>query len=203
MKKIITSFILIFALLMSFAACNNGGSKNEQTSEDNVYSTLNKLAKKDYSKIELTTTVKTGDIELTAGYVLTDTSVTYVIEQMSQLPVDGVLDNISNSYKTVLRGTATVKDGKVLTLDGATVEIPAYDELKGAFNFKQNYFKDAKESSGKFSADVKSPAEFLGTTKTVENLKVEVEYQSKAITKLTLTYNTANSTVTSVYSFEK
>lgn len=203
MKKIILSFVLIFSLLMSFSACKNGGSKDDKTPEETVYSVLDRLAKNDYSEIELTTTVKNGDIELTAKYVLTDTSVTYVVEQMSMLPVDGVLDNVSATDKIVLSGTATVKDGTVLTLDGASVNMPEYDELKGAFNFKEDYFSNVKEDSGKFSADVISPADFLGTTKVLANLKVEVEYNSNAITKLTLVYKTANSTVTTVYLFKK
>lgn len=203
MKKIILSFVLIFSLLMSFAACNSGGSKDDPTPEETVYNTLDRLAKNNYSEIKITTSVKTGDIELTANYILTDTNVTYSVEQMSMLPTDGVLDNVSAADKIVLSGTATVKDGAVLTLDGASVNLPAYDELKGAFNFKEDYFSNVKEEGGKFSADVSAPADFLGTAKLLSNLKIEVEYNSNAITKLTLVYTTANSAVTTVYLFKK
>ena len=204
MKKIIISFILIFALLMSFASCDFlgsiGGGKTEET---NIYTTLNDLTKVSYRKITLSTVVKTGDTELTAQYVLKKTTVTYAIEQMSTLPTDGVLDNVPATSKTVLNGTATIKDGKVVAIDGAEVNLPKYDELKGAFNFEESYFKNAKETSTTFSADVISPEKFLNTTKKIENMKIEVKYNANAITLIVLTYNTANSTVTTTYMFEK
>ena len=204
MKKIITSVILIFALLMSFASCDfldilGGGDKTE---EANIYTTLNEFTKLPYRKVTLSTVVKTGDTELTAQYVLKKTTVTYAIEQMSQLPTDGVLDNVPTTDKTVLSGTATIKDGKVIALDGAEVNLPQYDELKGAFNFEESFFKNVEETSTSFSADVVSPDKFLNTAKKIENLKIEVKYNTKAITLIVLTYNTANSTVTSTYMFE-
>lgn len=199
MKKIIISFILIFALLMSFAACNIGGKTDEET----VYTTLSELAKVPYSQVALSTVIKTADAELTAQYVLTKTTVTYAIEQMSKLPTDGVLNNTPATSKTVLSGTATVENGKVIALDGTSVELPEYDELKGEFNFKESFFKNVTEAGNKFSADVNNPEKFLNTTKKVENMKIEVEYTSDAITKIVLTYNTENATVTSTYAFSK
>lgn len=217
MKKIIIALILMLALLMSFVACSDGntnensnteGSSQQTTPqppypEKTVYDTLNELSKQNYSKILLNITTLTGDIELGANYVLKATNITYSIEQLNLLPTDGDLSNTSSNYKSTIQGTATVENGKVTKLDNVEVDIPEYDELKGAFEFKDSYFKNIQKENGKFSADVISVAEFLGNNRDISNMKVIVEYNSSAFQKITITYKTTNSTVTTVYEFEK
>ena len=168
-----------------------------------VYEVLNDLSKQNYSKIELNITTLTGDIKLGAEYILTKNKVSYAVEQLNMLPTDGKLDGLSPEYKTTLRGTAVIENGKVTKFDGDKVSIPEYDELTGAFDFKESYFKKVEATDGEFSADVVSASKFLGTSKKVSDLKVEVKYNTAAIEKITLTYKTANSNVTTVYEFEK
>jgi hypothetical protein len=119
------------------------------------------------------------------------------------LPTDGKLDNISLEYKKTLTGTAVIENGNVTKFNGDSVNIPEYDELTGAFDFKESYFTSVKVTDSEFSADVISASKFLGTNKSVSNLKIEVKYNTSAIEKITLNYTTANSTVTTVYEFEK
>ena len=168
-----------------------------------VCEVLQDLSSQSYSKVKLNITTITGDIKLGAEYILTKSKVSYAVEQLNMLPTDGKLDNLSPEYKKTLTGTAIIENGKVTKFNGDKVNIPEYDELTGAFDFKESYFKNVKTSDGEFSADVISASKFLGTNKKVSDLKVEVKYNTSAIEKITLTYRTANSTVTTVYEFTK
>ena len=226
MKKII-SIALIFALLMCFASC--GGGKDTTTTarpndtttikpddttttvpnepdpppSETVYDVLNRLSKEKYQKVKLNITTVTEDITLKANYVLTASLVEYSIEQLNKLPVDGNFDGMSPNHKVTLTGTATIENGKVTKLDGAYVTLPNYDELKGSFNFGEDNFTGITTQSGKFTASVKSPSKLLGTEKNLTDMKITVEYSSTALKKITLSYKTSDSPVTTVYEFEK
>jgi len=164
---------------------------------------LQYLSSQSYSKVKLNITTITGDIKLVAEYILTKNKVSYSVEQLNMLPTDGKLDNLSPEYKKTLTGTAVIENGKVTQFNGDKVSIPDYDELTGAFDFKEGYFKNIKTADGEFSADVVSASNFLGTNKNVSDMKIEVKYNTSAIEKITLTYKTVNSTVTTVYEFTK
>ena len=226
MKKII-SVALIFALLMCFASC--GGGKDTTTTvrpndtttikpddttttvsnepdpppSETVYDVLNRISKEKYQKVKISITTVTGDVSLSANYTLISSSVQYSIEQLNKLPVDGNFDGMSPNYKVILTGTATIENGKVTKLDGADVTLPSYDELKGNFNFSEDNLTSITTQSGKLTASAKSPSKLLGTDKSLTDMKITVEYSATALKKITLTYKTSDSTVTTVYEFEK
>ena len=122
---------------------------------------------------------------------------------MNLLPPDGDLTNVSPNYKTTFSGSATIKNGKVDKVDGEAVTLPSYDELKGAFNFKESNFKNVKTEKGKLIADVSSVSGFMGVSQNLSNMRIVVTYNDIALQKLEITYNTTNSTVTTVYEFTK
>lgn len=215
MKKIIISIILMLTLLMSFVACDNGDSNGTPSNgnttppvtqpsdpEKTVYEVLNGLTNQSYKKIKLDITTLTGDIELKANYTLTANKVDYSIEQLNFLPSDGNLENVSPDYKTAIQGSAIIENGKVTKLDDEAVNLPEYDELKGAFDFKESYFKNIQTESGKFIADVVNASAFIGTDKSISDMKIIVEYNDTTFQKVTITYTTSNSSVTTVYGFE-
>ena len=211
MKKIIISIILMLALLMSFVACDNGDSSNrDDTSpatqsseaEKTVYDVLNDLTTQSYKKIQLDITTLTGDIELKANYALTENKVEYSIEQLNLLPSDGDLNDVSPDYKTTIQGSATVENGKVTKLDDEAVNLPEYNELKGAFDFKESSFQNIQSENGRFAADVADVSAFVGVDKTISDMKIVVEYSDTAFQKITISYKTSNSTVMTVYVFE-
>lgn len=201
MKKLLF-VILVVALLMSFTACSFGSGIPQET-EKTLYDKLNEFAEQTYREIVLEVTAITGDVVLYARYTLTAETVTYSIDRLNMLPTDGNLDGATPEWKTTVTGTATVENGTVKTLDGEAVELPSYEELKGTFTFKQEYFQNIETKSGSFSADVSSVAEFLGTEASISNVKIEVEYATQALKRITLTYQTEHSTVTTVYEFTK
>lgn len=216
MKRIILPIFLILAILMTFVACdhkesdqsNETGSNSEQTMPTpevtkTTYDILNELASKSYSQIELNISTATGDIELMASYVLTNTEVTYAVEQLNLLPSDGNIENISPDHKVTLSGSATLENGRITKIDGEAVSLPSYDELTGAFNFTENNFRNVRKDHGKIAADVISASEFLEIDKTINDMRITVEYSSSALQKITITYNTINSAVEMVYEFEE
>jgi len=166
-----------------------------------IYEKLDSFADKDYQKIKLDITTVTGDVELSSSYTLTDSNVTYRIEQLNTLPTDGSLTGVSSSYKTDEIGTAKIVDGKVTRFDGKAVTLPSYDELKGSFSFEESNFKNAVNQTFSFSADVISPSSFYGSDVSVQNMKVKVEYTGSAFSRIIITYNTELSTVTVTYGF--
>ena len=211
MKKIIISIILMLALLMSFVACDNGDSSNRDdtspatqssVAEKTVYDVLNDLTTQSYKKIQLDITTLTGDIELKANYALTENKVEYSIEQLNLLPSDGDLNDVSPDYKTTIQGSATVENGKVTKLDDEAVNLPEYNELKGAFDFKESSFQNIQSENGRFAADVADVSAFVGVDKTISDMKIVVEYSDTAFQKITISYKTSNSTVMTVYVFE-
>jgi hypothetical protein len=211
MKKIIISVILMLALLMSFVACDKGDSLNGDTTspgtqssepDKTVYDVLNGFTNQSYKKIKLDITTLTGDIELNANYALSANKVDYSIEQLNFLPSDGNLENVSPDYKTTIQGSAIIENGKVTKLDDEAVNLPEYDELKGAFDFKESYFKNIQTESGKFTADVVNVSALIGTDKSISDMKIVAEYSDAAFQKMTITYKTSNSTITFVYVFE-
>ena len=200
MKKIIISIFLILAILVTFVACDD---KSDEPGPKTTYDILNELASQSYSKVKLNISSVTGDIELKASYTLTGSEVSYSVEQLSLLPSDGNMENVSSDYKVTLSGTAVIENGKVIKLDGEAVSIPSYDELKGAFKFRESNFKNVQTENGKLKAEVISSSEFLGIDRTISNMKITVEYSDLALQKITITYNTVNSAVTTTYEFEK
>ena len=215
MKKIIISIVLILALLMSFVACGDKDSNETPSDGDTtppitqpsepqktVYDVLNGFTKQSYKKIQLDITTLTDDIELEANYTLTEKKVEYSIEQLNLLPSDGNLNNISPNYKTTIQGNAIIENGKVTKLDDKSVNLPEYDELKGAFDFKESYFKNIQVDNGKFAADVVDASDFMDIDKTIGDMKIIVEYNDTAFKKISLSYKTSNSAVTTVYVFE-
>ena len=186
MKKVIISAILTLALLLNIAACNKNSNATESTSaqqttqttqsnqkpdeEKTVYDALNALSEQHYSKIKLNISTLTGDIQLTAQYVMTANDIAYSVEQLNLFPADGNFSNLSPEYKTMLTGTAVIENGKITSTDGDKVSLPEYNELKGSFHFKESCFANVKNDDGKFSADVPSASAFLGTNKNAKSV---------------------------------
>ena len=204
MKKTLLSIVLIIAMVFCAVSCN----KTETTPPTNdesktVWETLQKLSQKKYDEVILYINTVTGNIELNANYILTNSVVAYSVEKLNTIPSDGDLTDISPEYKTTISGTATIRDGKVNKIDGNSVDIPFYNELSGKFNFQESNFKNIKAEDGKVVADVASVSGFMGTSKNLSNMRIVVTYSDTALQRMEIRYNTANSEVVTVYEFVK
>ena len=203
MKKTIC-LILLTTLLLSLTACSFF-SPSETTPgttkppAPSVYEVLSSLSEKSYLRVELTVTTKTEFAELSANYVLNQSSVAYRIEQLSTFPNDG---SVPSEYKTTFTGNALVQNGEIVEFDGNDIVLPTYDELSGNFHFEESNFKNVASQNGRLTADVISPSAFYGKTVDMSQMHVEVEYSSTSFHKITLTYRTVSASVTTVYTFE-
>ena len=211
MKKIIILLITVAMLLMCMTACSgffNPEPTPTPTPPDdsnppvtqNVYDLLNDLADREYSNIKIDITLTTGFAELYSNYVLTQSNVVYSIEGLNLLPSDGNTTDLSSNYKATVTGYALIENGQVIELDGnKDVDLPSYDELKGNFNFDESNFENVVVGTNSLEADVVSPSQFYGADVDMSNLKVKVEYTESSLTKITISYNTTNASVQTVY----
>ena len=220
MKKIIILLIIASMLLTCVTACS-GSKKSELTQTSapestfaptsdvtdlpitlTVYDLLNDLSKKDYSGVEIDIAITTDFAKLCSNYVLTQGKVAYSIERLNLLSLKENVIDLPERYKTTVTGYALIENGQLVELDGnKDVTLPSYDELKGNFNFNESNFKNAVISTNSFEGDVVVPSQFYGADLEMSNLKVKVEYTETSLTKIIISYDTANAAVQTVYAF--
>ena len=99
------------------------------------------------------------------------------------------------------QGSTQSCNGEIIILDGTNVTLPAYDELRGAFNFDESNLKNIVTESNSLKADVISPSMFYGSNVNVQNMRIDVEYSETELLKIVITYRTNYSTVTNTYEF--
>ena len=206
MKKIIISFVLFFASLTCITACSGlkdlkPTSSVDSAVEQTVYEQLDALTDKNYIKVKVDVVTITESIQLSANYVLTQDNVLYSIEQLNKLPSNGDITGVSSEYKSTITGSANVDNGEII-FDGENVTLPAYDELKGSFNFDESNLKSVIIENNTLKADVVSSSAFYGNEVHVENMKIIVAYTQTALSKIIITYQTPYSSVTTTYEFE-
>ena len=214
MKKAIAFTFLALVILINAVACDGVGIGFIQGGDlttgqpqgagtfQTTFDLLNELADQRYGRVSLDILTKTGDVTLEARYTLTDSEVTYSVEQLRLLPDVGQAENGFSDDKVTLNGKASVENGVVTKMDDDNVSVPSYNELKGSFDFKESNFKNIQRENGKITAEVLSVSDFLGIDKELYDLKIAVEYNDTALQKITLTYRTTHATVTAVYGFE-
>ena len=209
MKKIII-LIVLSMLLACMTACSGSKNPDQPTPDDtnqqtakSVYELLDSLAEKDYSTVKVDIVTTTGFASLNSNYVLTQNVVTYSIERLNLLPSDGNITDLSPDCKTTLSGYAQINNGQITEINGnKDVALPSYNELKGNFSFDETNFTNVVVGDGAFEADVVSPSLFYGADVDVSELKVKVEYTEASLSKIIISYSTANATVQAVYAFE-
>lgn len=171
MKKL----ILAVSAVAVVASCGLGACscKKSKSSGYNDYDNLNDMLAESYSQIVLTVnTSYDEDTSLTSEYVMkyseNEITVEYTVERFSSLSLDG-----SDGFKTVLEGTATIKDGEVT--GGEEVGISA-SIANPKFNFKESYFENVTLTGLHLKADVKNPSAFFGLSLSCTDMKVEATY---------------------------
>ena len=205
MRKISLFILLSLSLLISFISCTLPPveTPNDDSAEmDEACSLLNALSCKEYETVTVEIKTTTAFAQLSSKYVISDNEVSYSIEQLNTLSAEGEFSELSPDFKTVFTGSAVVEGGEIIELDGNSVDLPSYSELKGRFNFDKDNFDKVSLEKNSFSADVISPSAFYGTDVDVSDLSICVEYTNDALISLSISYKTDNATVNTVYSFE-
>lgn len=201
MKKIFLHFIFIALFLCCSVSCFDDNNNLSSGDDEKVWEVLQQLSEKQYSTVMLKINTITDDIELNANYTLTNNEVVYSIEQMNVISLEGEYIDIPTNAKTTFNGTATIKDGKVDKIDGDTIEIPEYSELKGTFNFNKNNFDNIIIENDMLSADVVLPSGFMGVTVNVNDMRFTVKYEDNSLNQIQIFYDTGNSKIIITYKF--
>ncbi len=187
----------VLAGALSLCAC--GG--------ENVYAKLNELAEKDYDEVRLKVTTVTDGETLHANYravsVAEGISVTYSYEQFNQIGTDENGDYVlPDTAITTLQGEILVKDGKTVKVDGDEIALSPQTVTAAGLRFSADLFEEEETTDTSFQAKVNSPAAFLRESNLVASgMTVIVEYTDRALTSLTITYNTQTGSVTMQYTF--
>ena len=185
MKRIVY-ILVILSLVLSLAAC---------TDEITVYDRLSLLSMRSYECITMNVKTTTNGVSLESSYTVSDGSVIFSVERLNPFSAD------SEDMKSKIQGIATVVDGVVTQLDGVPVELPSYTTLLGAFNFKEDYFANAKETETSFSADITNLSDFIGNELTAQFAKIVVNYDTLSFESIVITYSTQSSYVVITYEF--
>ncbi len=180
-KRCIILVAVLMLLTLCLCSCANSQLKN-----------INNWLKENYSKITITeTTTQSGD-KLTSSFVVENstenTLVTYAVEQWAKF--DGT--NIPAESKKILEGSVVVKDNKVVSQTGDSVDVDVAKLVELGFNFNSKCLKNVKANKTSLSADVKNPQLFLGNVNfkcKADSMKVLVNF-SKVLEKITLEYTT-------------
>ena len=190
-------FALLLGMVMCLGACQPSTDTPPEGTSPEICETLNALLKAEKNAVTVEITTVTSGMTLTAEYTATKSVITYSVERLNKL--EG--DELPEEYKTTLSGTATVENGRITRLDGDAVDLPAYDYLTGIFSIQKENLTGVVDEKGCLKAKVISPEAFLGTKVEAEEMTVSIAYTDTAITRLTVTYSTSTSTVTTVYTF--
>ena len=208
-KRLLAALLCVVLALSVFAlvACVKDPDNPDKPNPDNppqptktVYDTLNELAAKPHDNGKLTVVTTVGDDVLTSTYTLTTNAdgvkVEYAIQTLATLS----LEETTTERIVTTNGSYVVKDGKVVQQNGQNCDIALEKVTAEGIKFDKTYFAEAKETDGKFVANVTNVKGFIGDVAATD-MAIEVTYTAQAITNLVINYTTTNATVTMTYAF--
>ena len=208
-KRLLAALLCVVLALSVFAlvACVKKPDNPDKPNPDNppqptktVYDTLNELAAKPHDNGKLTVVTTVGDDVLTSTYTLSTTADGVKVEYQIQMLSTITVDEPTTERIVTTSGSYVVKDGKVVQQNGQNCDIALEKITAEGINFDKTYFAEAKETDGKFVANVTNVKGFIGDVAATD-MTVEVAYTEQAISNLVVSYTTTNATVTMTYSF--
>ena len=104
--------------------------------------------------------------------------------------------------KTTYEGSATLSGGKVSSVTGDPLDLPAEMLSAETFDFSEENFTAVTERTGSFSAKVVRVEAFLGRAVTAEGMEVKVLYSSGRFTSMTVSYSANGAEILLSYRFE-
>ena len=208
-KRLLAALLCVVLALSVFAlvACVKDPDNPDKPNPDNppqptktVYDTLNELAVKPHDNGKLTVVTTVGDDVLTSTYTLSTTADGVKVEYQIQTLASVSLDEPTTERIVTTSGSYVVKDGKVIQQNGQNCDIALETVSAQGIKFDKAYFAEAKETDGKFVANVTNVKGFIGDVAATD-MAIEVTYTAQAITNLVINYKTTNATVTMTYAF--
>ena len=200
MNKKITTFCLIFALVLALiccVSCDKNGEIADTLREINV------ALMKDYSKVQLDVNTRTADVELNSKYVMEKagdlTNISYELERLNGFDANG---NAPSEFISKVSGTATFNGNVITSPDGGSENIN-FDLVDKTMAFRTPYFKNVKISKQGMTAEVINPQGFMQDDEfNCDSMTVKVDKPGE-LSGITIVYVANGVTVTLNYSFSK
>ncbi|MBR3685660.1 MAG: hypothetical protein IKL86_05260 [Clostridia bacterium] len=206
MKKVLFILVIVALLTISLTACNLIPDKDAD-----VYNTLNEMASKEYTNINLAVETSYQGVTLLNTYTIMNSSnstmVTYKTQSLATIGTDEDGNFVVPEDMIVTKeGNAVIKGGQVVEQSGSPADVPVKSISTLKLDFNEAYFNNpygyAENEQQIFVADVinakafTSNAEFDGKDMTVEVRygeqleKVTINYTSQkgALVKVTYTF---------------
>lgn len=162
---------------------------------------VNAMLDMDYSGWLISISTLYNNVRLESEYTITigeeQTEISYSVEQLNELSLDSYQD-----FKSVKTGKVIVKDGKVLSTDGAEhlVDLSGMESI--GLNFKSKYFERINKTNSTFSASVKDINGFMGKEVDATSMTVDASFNANGFLYIKLNYTTSNGAkVTTQYIF--
>lgn len=182
MKKIISVLAVLCLLVLVFCACDGLGNSNIDT--------LNDKLSEYYSGWNVQVTTLKNDVSLTNEFEITRIGegygIDYSVEKLNELSIDA-----PNEFKTTLKGTATVKDGKLTYTDGDAIDIDLSGMTEIGLKFDSSYFEDISFTTAMFKANVSAPKDFFGKDVECTSMTVTASFNETVFKYIIVSY-TAN-----------
>lgn len=198
---------LLTALVFAFVLCGCGGNAgNTNGTDPTVYEILNGMKEADYTAVLLDVTTEYEGETLKGSYRCRTeggkVSVTYSYERLSLFGEEGGGFTVPADRKTTYEGSATLSGGKVSSVTGDPLDLPAEMLSAETFDFSEENFTAVTERTGSFSAKVVRVEAFLGRAVTAEGMEVKVLYSSGRFTSMTVSYSANGAEILLSYRFE-
>lgn len=196
MKKSICILIVVLCLLMVLCACNI-----LPTADKNINALNDKLAA-NYTGWTIKVTTIKSDVTLTNQFVVTkrdaDFKVEYTLEELTEISID----KPTADFKTVISGTAIVKNGQVVSIDGDDVVLPVENLDTIGLKFSNSCLSDVALTSTALVANVSSPKDFIGKDIETTDMKVSAVFTDSAFEYISISYTAQDgASVTIRYTF--
>lgn len=200
MKRIISILLVTLLTIALLCAC-------DVISANIDFDEVNALTEVSYSGWNISTSTLYKEIMLESVFNITkgeeQTEISYSVEQLNELSIDA-----TSEFKSVKEGSVIVKDGKILSSEGAELSQDIGTLENVGLNFKGKYFSTVtKAVSGKITtltATVKDVQGFMGKDVDATSMKVDLTYSADGFNYIKLKYNTKDgANVTVEYTFVK
>ncbi len=193
MKKAISILIIMLLTVTLFCACDESAVNLDD---------INAMLNKEYSGWTISTSTLYNSVRLDSEYIVAkvegQTEISYSVEQLNELSLEANQD-----FKSVKTGNVIVKDGKVLSSDGAELFLDLSGMESIGLNFKSKYFEGINKTSSAFSAKVKDINGFMGKEIDATSMTVGASFNANGFVYIKLNYTTSKGAiVTTEYIFD-
>ncbi len=204
MKKTLLIVAVVITLLSLFGCKVIIPDEQPQKTIYDNFNDMTKVAYTDYSiAVKRTEEGETLNSSYKISSVNGTSKIEYSYEVLNEIEeVDGEFV-VPKEYKSVKKGTITVKDGKIVEHNGEKLNID-FTELDGVgLTFDKSYFVNVIDETNRFSATVTNVKGFFGTNVDCTNMTVEINYTASRFQKILISYEKDGCTTEITYTFTK